>query len=91
MDRFFGGNPLRAIVTLVLLSIAVGIVLSTLGLDALALIRWIPDLFRRIYDLGFEAFHWLFRYFLLGATIVIPVWVVVRLLRMRKDTGSNRG
>ena len=90
MDRFFGGSPVRAIATLVILSVAVGIVLSTLGLDALSLIRWIPDLVRRIYDLGFDAFDWLLRYFLLGATIVIPVWLVMRLVRMRRSSNSDR-
>ena len=28
-----------------------------------------------IWDMGFDAFRWLWRYFLLGAVIVIPIWI----------------
>jgi hypothetical protein len=31
--------------------------------------------------MGFDAVAWLWRYFLLGAVIVIPVWFIMRLLR----------
>jgi hypothetical protein len=34
----------------------------------------------RIWDMGFEAIAWLWRYFLLGAVIVVPVWLIVRLV-----------
>ena len=29
--------------------------------------------------IGFDAVNWLWRYFLLGAVIVIPVWLISRL------------
>jgi hypothetical protein len=31
--------------------------------------------------MGFDAVVWLWRYFLLGAIIVIPVWLILRILR----------
>jgi hypothetical protein len=30
--------------------------------------------------MGFDAFRWLWRYLLLGAVIVVPVWIVLRLI-----------
>jgi hypothetical protein len=30
--------------------------------------------------MGFDAVRWLWRYFLLGAVIVLPVWFVMRLV-----------
>jgi hypothetical protein len=36
-------------------------------------------LFQRIWDLGFDAVNGLWRYFLLGAVIVIPIWLLSRL------------
>ncbi len=42
-------------------------------------------LFRRIWDLGFDAINGLWRYFLLGAVIVIPVWLLSRMF------GAPRG
>jgi hypothetical protein len=30
--------------------------------------------------MGFDAFRWLWRYFLLGAIIVVPIWLLSRLI-----------
>jgi hypothetical protein len=90
-ERIFGGNPLGVIVRLVVLSIVIGIVLSALGIDVYNLSYHLERLARRLYDLGFDAFHWLFQPFLVGAAIVIPIWLIARLLggfRSRKDDRS---
>ena len=76
--RFLGGSPLS-----VLLSILVGVVLSAIGFDPLNIIHSIRLLFIRLYELGFDAFNWLWRYFLLGAVIVIPLWFLSRLFAPR--------
>jgi len=34
---------------------------------------------------GFDALVWLWRYFLLGAVIVVPIWLIVRLMRAAKE------
>jgi len=31
--------------------------------------------------MGFDAIWWLCRYFLLGAVLVIPIWLVMRLAK----------
>ena len=31
--------------------------------------------------MGFDAVRWLWRYFLLGAVIVIPIWLIARLIK----------
>lgn len=79
--RFLGGAPSAVILRLVILSLIVGVVLSALGLTPLDIIDNIQQLLRRIYNMGFGAVHWLINYFLLGAVIVFPVWLVLRLLK----------
>jgi hypothetical protein len=79
--RFFGGSPLSVIFRLVLLSILVGVILKVIGLDPWNIWRSLSDLARAIWDMGFDAIEWIWRYFLLGAVIVIPIWVIVRLAR----------
>ena len=64
----------------VLVSILVGVILSALGLDPFDIIRSVRKLIESIWNLGFDAFHWLWRYFLLGAAIVIPIWLIMRLV-----------
>ncbi len=79
VSRFLGGSPLSVAFRLILLSILVGVVLAAIGFDPYNIIHSIQLLFRRLWDLGFDAINWLWRYFLLGAVIVIPVWFLARL------------
>ena len=83
--RFLGGSPLSVAFRLILLSILVGVVLAAIGFDPWNIIHSIRLLFQRIWDLGFDAVSWLWRYFLLGAVIVIPIWFLSRLF------GTPRG
>ena len=77
--RFLGGTPLSVAFRLILLSILVGVVLAAVGFDPWNIIQSIRLLFRRLWDLGFDAINWLWRYFLLGAVIVIPIWLLSRI------------
>jgi len=85
LRRFLGGSPLAVAIRLVLLSILVGVVLAAIGFDPWNIIYSIRQLFKHLWDLGFDTVNWLWRYFLLGAVIVIPIWLLSRLF------GSPRG
>ena len=84
LSRFLGGSPLAVAFRLVLLSVLVGVVLAAIGFDPWNIIHSIRMLFQRLWDLGFDAVNWLWRYFLLGAVIVIPIWLIVRFVRAPK-------
>ncbi len=81
MDRngLFGGNPIGVIVRLVVLSIIVGIVMSALNIRPENIFFHVRMLIRRISDLGFGIFEGAVGYFLLGAVIVIPIWIIARI------------
>ena len=79
MDQIFGGNPLGVIVRLVIMSIVVGIILSALGITPDNLFYKLQFLAERIYYMGWDAVSWGLGYFLIGAVIVIPIWVLSRL------------
>jgi Family of unknown function (DUF6460) len=81
VTRFFGGPPLWVALRLVLLSILVGVILSALGLDPLNIIRSLDRLVRGVWDMGWDAVTWVWRYFLLGAVLVVPIWLIVRLVK----------
>src|SRR5271168_4376803 len=74
LTRFLGGSPLAVAFRLILLSVLVGLVLAAFGLDPWNIVRSVQRLFARIWDLGFDTVNLLWRYFLLGAVIVIPIW-----------------
>ena len=79
LSRFLGGSPLAVAFRLALLSVLVGVVLATVGFDPWNILHSIQMLFRRLWDLGFDAVNWLWRYFLLGAVIVVPIWLLSRV------------
>ena len=78
LSRFLGGSPLTVAFRLILLSILVGVVLAAIGFDPWNIANSIRLLFQRIWDLGFDAINWVWRYFLLGAVVVIPIWLIAR-------------
>ncbi len=82
--RFLGGSPVAVAFRLILLSVLVGVVLATIGFDPWNIVYSIRRLFHWIYNLGFDAINGLWRYFLLGAVIVIPIWLLSRMF------GTNR-
>ena len=90
MERFFGGNPALVLVRLVILSLVVGVVLAALGFSPFDIIESLRTLAARIYDMGFAAVEKAAHYFLLGAVIVFPVWLVMRVLKvMGRGSGSE--
>ncbi len=73
-------SPAATVAQLLLWSVVVGVILSALGITPFNIVDQFGLIFRRIYDLGFGAFHWAAQYILLGAIIVVPVWLISRLL-----------
>ena len=78
--RFVGGSPAMVAVRLIVVSFVVGIVLETFGLDPATLFADALRSAREIVELGFSDIHQVGRILLTGAMVVVPVWLVLRLL-----------
>lgn len=81
LTRFLGGSPAAVATRLALLSILVGVVMTALGLDPWNIVESIQAMIRAVWEMGFDAVRSVWRYFLLGAAVVIPVWLVARLMK----------
>ena len=81
LERFLGGSPLTVVGKLILLSVLIGVVLSAVGLDPWNIVASVRRLIVTVWDMGFDAVRWLWQYFLLGAVLVIPIWLILRLIR----------
>lgn len=81
LTRFFGGPPLWVLAKLVMLSVVIGVILAVLGLDAFAILRGLEELFYSLFDNLWDALETLLRWFLLGAVIVFPIWLIARLMK----------
>jgi hypothetical protein len=78
--RILGGTPLAVLFRLILMSVLVGVLLSAFGLDPLNILQSFQNLVRNVWNMGFDAVRWLWGYFLLGAVLVVPIWLIVRLV-----------
>jgi hypothetical protein len=80
VGRFLGGSPAMVAVRLIVVSFVVGIVLETFGFDPATLFSEAVRGVRRIVELGFTDISQVGRILLTGAMVVVPVWLVLRLL-----------
>jgi hypothetical protein len=90
MEKIFGGNPWAVALRLVIVCIITGIVLAALGLDPTDLLRSIPNLIRWLSELGWGWVETAAQYFLLGAIIVIPIWVIIRVFKFIGGDNDSR-
>jgi hypothetical protein len=81
VSHFLGGPPFAVFIRLVLLCVLVGVILHALGFDPGNIIDSIRRMVQAVWDMGFDAVRWAWRYFLLGAIVVIPIWLIVRFTR----------
>lgn len=82
LTRFLGDSPLRVLVRLLVLSFIVGLVLASLNIHPFQIYEWVERGIVRIYNMGFAAFADAIDYLIAGALIVVPLFVLARLLRL---------
>lgn len=84
LHRFLGGSPAAVLMKLLFLSVLVGAGMAMLGLTPGALFRHAYDTVRAILDLGLDTFQDFGRWILAGALVVVPVWLIARVLAVSK-------
>ncbi len=83
LHRFLGGSPLSVLVRLLVVSLVVGALLMWLDIHPIDIYYGVRRFAERIWMLGFDSFRDIGSYILAGAMIVVPVWLVLRLLNTR--------
>ncbi len=87
-QRIFGGSIGRTVIQLVVASIFVGAIFSFIGLGAFefweGIFRWVREIIATIGESFGEVFVNVLTYFLIGAAIVIPIWLIARILTSRR-------
>ena len=78
--RVLGGPPLSVLARLLMLSLIVGALLMWLEIHPAEIIENVERLLRRLWNLGFGAVRVVLEYVIAGAVIVVPIWLVMRLL-----------
>ena len=83
LERALGGSPLSVVVKLIFLSLIVGAIMAFLGLTPRNLFTAIGNFVSSILNMGTDAIREVAQWVLAGALVVIPVWLLVRLLGRR--------
>ena len=83
IERVLGGSLLSVLVKLVFLSLIVGAVMAFLGLTPRGLFTAIANFGRSIINMGSDAVLEVGQWVLAGALVVVPIWLILRLLGRR--------
>ena len=84
INKFLGDSPLRVLVKLVVVSILVGFVMTVFDWYPADILYAIRNFLLDIWHKGFAALGRVGDYLLLGADVVIPVFLILRLLSYRR-------
>lgn len=84
ITRFLGDSPMRVAIKLIVVSFLVGIVMATFGWSPWDVFYRIEDFFVGLWNMGFDAIYRFGTYFLLGAAVVVPIFIILRILSYRR-------
>ncbi len=84
LERFMGGSPGVVLLRLLVISVAVGALMMWLDIRPFDIFYTIERMFYRVWRMGFAAVREVLDYIIAGAILVIPIWLVARLLKMTK-------
>ena len=79
-ENFLGGSPGSVFVKLLLVSLVVGALMMWMEIRPADIFHGLVNFVNRIYALGFGAIREVLDYVAAGAVIVVPAWIVLRLL-----------
>lgn len=86
VTRFLGDSPWRVILKLAVVSFLVGMVMNAFGLSPFDIFYGIRNVILDLWHMGFAAIDRFLGYLLLGAAIVVPAFLILRLLSYRRGS-----
>ncbi len=84
VHRFLGDSPLRVALKLIVISFIVGVFMRYFGITPLEVIDRIVGMIEWAWQNGFEALSGFASYFIIGAVVVVPIFLISRLLTYRR-------
>ena len=81
--RFLGGSPIAVFFRLLFASILVGALLVWLDISPFQIFDNLRRLVDYVWSLGFDAVREIGRYVAAGAIMVVPIWLLLRLMSFR--------
>ncbi len=82
-------SVVSTIVKLAILSLVVGVALAFFGIEPRDLLTSLGTTVVEIYEIVLRFIRWSMKYVLIGAVVVVPVWLVFFLIRLAKKKKSG--
>jgi hypothetical protein len=83
VTRFLGDTPGRTLIKLLVVSFIVGVVMSVMDWYPIDIYYWLRGFVLYLWDFGFDAFGNVGRYLILGAMVVVPAFLLMRIFSYR--------
>ncbi len=84
LTNFLGGSPASVALRLIVVSFIVGMILVTFGFEPADIVDSFMRLVHRLVQFGLTDVRQIGRILATGALVVLPVWLVLRLLDSRR-------
>ncbi|MDA0675220.1 MAG: DUF6460 domain-containing protein [Proteobacteria bacterium] len=83
------GRVASSIVKILVASLVLGLLLSLFNIRPQQLLRGLGDTALQIVKVFAELFEWALGYILLGAVVIVPVWLIVAAVRHMRGRRSR--
>ena len=84
VTALIGGSPAGVVLRLIVVSFVVGLLLAMFGFDPENIYTVVLQTLRRTFDFGLVDIRRFGTILLTGAMVVVPVWIILRLLSARR-------
>ncbi len=84
INRFLGDTPVRILIKLIVVSVVVGFIMKVFGWYPIDILYSIRRLLIDLWNTGFAALGQFGDYLVLGAAVVVPVFILIRILQYRR-------
>ena len=80
----------RTVIKVVVWSLVIGLLLAAFDIKPQLLLEGLGETVQSIFELVASFVEWTVPYILLGAVVVIPIWLIMTIIRIaREKTGSR--
>lgn len=86
VTRFLGDTPGRTLVKLLVISFIVGVIMNAMNWYPVDVFYAVRDFLHNLWETGFAAFGRFGRFLVLGAFVVVPVFIVLRILSLGRSS-----
>ncbi|MEQ8709953.1 MAG: DUF6460 domain-containing protein [Rhodospirillales bacterium] len=81
------GPILGTVIKLAIISVLVGLAMNLFGVQPDNVFDFLAGALQNSFRFAVDSLHWAFQYLLIGAAVVIPIWLIIFLIRLAGKKG----